>query len=370
MERTEEKSYSIIVDKYNGCVIAADRYGKEIFRGIADHDDGIAIQNAIDYCFPGGAVRISAGKYNLDKSLIIDFPVMLEGDGRATEIVPPINDFAIKIMKTERSPLRTSYIYADQENARFFPDSEARLYGVGVNKLTVSGYQHGKGIYMKELVESWFKDLWIIGTHDGAAIHIDSTVMECEFHSIHCFSNGNASNNEASIIISSQKKGDANNNLHFHGVYVQNNNYIGMHIGDSTLACHPRLLYFHNCMFHSWLPPLPYDLVYIEKMDAKRGMIMTDSRLTASHNDNVYINLNSGSLHVANCIIGAAPTAFRALKGTCLSLRGNTIHNVKTLVRAYGANIIFSGNIIYDNCVIDADDETKVISSENIFNDQ
>ena len=335
-------------------VIAVDRKGQNILSRRAGEDDASVIQAAIDYARPGGEVKISAGTYRLPRSLVIDYPILLSGEGRSTVLVPPPKDFALRIAKSEQSPTRKEYVYGPDHIVDGFPDQEKRLYGVGVCKLAICGLPSGKGIYLNDLVESWFKDLWIIGTHDGAAIYIDSTVMECEFQSIHCFSNGSREAEEATIVIAGQRSGDANNNLHFNSVYVQNNNFIGVEIGKGSNRSMPRLLFFHHCMFHSWLPitnASPYDLIRITACDGSRGTVVSASRFTHAGAEQSYIHVVQGGLRLSDCILGGGTGRYAvyAESNAQLSIHDNTFHPRQggiASVSARGAHLSLRDNIL------------------------
>jgi hypothetical protein len=220
------------------------------------------------------------------------------------------------------------------------------------------GYGQGKGLYLKELTECCFADLWIHVTNDGSALYIGSTVMESEFCNIHCYNNGSVSNKEATIVIASQQDADSSNNLHFDKVYVLLPAYIGLEIGTETGKYHPRLIYFSQSFFHGWLPEellAPYDLLYIRNCDRQRGVTITDSRFTNPGKSKSAVHLGENTLaQITNCNFGVILREgefIRADANSTLIATGNVFHDLGSsgavAIRAEKANTIIENNVFF-----------------------
>jgi len=343
----------IFQDKNNVCAI--DSKGK-IFactqegQSVAD-----VFQKAVDICKNGGEIRIKAGEYRLDKSVIVDYPCTISGEGRGTVLVPPANEFALRVMRTQRSPVLSDWVWGtkkEQIPKGLYNTCAIRLYDVHVRSLAIMGYGQGKGIYLNELTECCFADLWIHVTNDGAALYLDSTVMESEFHNIHCYNNGSVANKEATIVIaSSQSPAGPHNNLHFDKVYVLLPAYIGLEIGTDTGDYHPRLVYFTQSFFHSWWPEeflalAPYDQIYVHKGDPLTGLTITESRFTVPADNKSSIHLGEKTCaQVANCIF-TGKCSITADTGSTL-IAANNIFKGPIAIQAEKANTIIEGNAFF-----------------------
>jgi hypothetical protein len=228
-----------------------------------------------------------------------------------------------------------------------------RLYGVYVRSLAIVGNGRGKGIYLAGVTECICDDLAIHSTYDGAAIYADKTVMETEFRSIVCYVNGSIKNREATIVVASQERGDANNNLQFTRVHVLLPNYIGVQIGtDETYP--PRLIFFTQSFFHGWLPferTAPYDLFVVREADPERGIVISASRFTNTGEKNAMLHVEKGAVSLSDSILGGGTgrTVILADPGTKVSIRGNTFHDVvngEWALDASAADIIFVHNTL------------------------
>jgi hypothetical protein len=279
------RGFTAVVARRGNHVVLSDSDGRIVMEKKAGEQDAHLIQQAAEMCRSGGELRIMAGQYDLEKSIVLDFPCTVSGEGRGTVLVPPANDYAIRIMKTDRSPTINDWVWGPERES-MPPDlinlCGERLYGVYVRSLAIVGNGRGKGIYLAGVTECICDDLAIHSTYDGAAIYADKTVMETEFRSIVCYVNGSIKNREATIVVASQERGDANNNLQFTRVHVLLPNYIGVQIGtDETYP--PRLIFFTQSFFHGWLPferTAPYDLFVVREADPERGIVISASRFT------------------------------------------------------------------------------------------
>jgi hypothetical protein len=353
--------YTAIVFHDENNVCAMNSTG-QIFAG-TQRGQSVAdvFQQAVDMCRNGGEVKIKAGEYRLDKSIVVDYPCTISGEGRGTILVPPVNEFALRVKRTERSPVLSDWVWGtkrEQIPKGLYDTCAKRLYGVHVRSLAIIGYGHGKGIYLNELTECCFADLWIHVTNDGSALYINSTVMESEFQNIHCYNNGSVNNKEATIIIASQQEGDSSNNLHFDKVYVLLPAYIGVEIGTDAGKYHPRLIYFSQSFFHGWWPEkflAPYDQIYIRNCDPQRGVTITDSRFTLPGKSKSSVHLGENTIaQIANCTFGytlGEEDLIRADSNSTLIAANNIFHSLSgsgsTAIRAEKANTIIENNVFF-----------------------
>lgn len=338
-------------------VRALDSTGRLIVQAAAGADDAGVIQHAIDHAAGGGEIRLSAGRYRLARPLVLAFPCTLSGEGRGSVLTPPPDEYAIRMVRGEKSPHMSEWVWGPEVSA--IPEGlrdmvARRMYGVVVRSLAIVGDGQGKGIYLREMSECCLEDLWIHTTYDGAAIFIDSMVMECEFINIHCYGNGSEANREASLVINSQQDGDACNNLHFDKVYILHTNYIGVQIGDSRLPVPPRLLFFKQCFFHGWLPltrTAPHELIRCSDCDLRRGVVLTDCRITNAGQNAPMIRLVRGNLRMVGSIVGGGwgPTAILAEAGTRIEVSGCVFHgaiNGTRSLSATRADVRFVNNVV------------------------
>ena len=363
-------------------VVLRDAMGNIVAQKHEGDDDAGLIQQAVDSCRKdGGEVRLLAGKYDLKKSIILDFPCTLSGEGRGTVLVPPPNDYALRLMRTDRTP-SLIYIWGPQKVSKeMVTVANTFLLGVKVNSLAIIGYDHGKGIFLSHIGESILTDLWIHATPDGAAIYADYSVLESYFTNIYCVRNGNVKNREGTIVIRSQDDGDANNNLHFTNVHVIYPNYTGLEIGSEDKKCNPRLLFFTECFFHGTLPienASPYDLIHVKATLLELGISISGSRITHTGKDNALVHVENGAVDVTNCIIGGGTgkTIIKADQGAKISVTGNTFQNLydpkwnkqeSACLDATGADIIFAQNKIDPKCWITLKDPVSAIVTANRF---
>ena len=337
----------VVLSNAEGCIVAEQKAGEA---------DARLIQQGAELCRQGGELRIMAGQYDLKDSILLDFPCTVSGEGRTTILVPPANDYAIRIMKTDRSPTLNDWVWGPERKTAtpgLLKLCGERLYGVYVRSLAIIGNGRGKGIYLSAVTECICDDLAIHSTYDGAALYLDQTVMESEFRSIVCYVNGSIKTREATIVVASQDGGDANNNLQFTRVHVLLPNYIGVQIGTDKPSP-PRLIFFTQSFFHGWLPferTAPYDLFLVHSADPERGVVISASRFTNTGKTNAMLHVEKGGVDLADSILGGGTgkTVILADPDTRLSIRGNTFHHVMAgqwSLDANRANIIFAQNML------------------------
>jgi hypothetical protein len=337
-------------------VVARDAEGRTVVEQKAGDEDARLIQQAAELCRGGGELRIMAGEYDLKQSIVLDFPCTVSGEGRGTILVPPANDYAIRVMKTDRSPTINDWVWGPERQSipRWLTDlCGERLYGVYVRSLAIVGSGRGKGIYLKGVTECLCEDLAIHSTYDGAAIYADSTVMESEFRSIVCYVNGSMKNREATIVVASQDSGDANNNLQFNRVHVLLPNYVGVQIGTGR-RLPPRLIFFNHAFLHGWLPlerTAPYDLFLVHEADPDRGVVISASRITNAGRDKALLNVEKGIVDLVDSSLGGGTgrAVIAAGPGSKVSIRGNAFHAIISGpwgLDADRADVVFAQNML------------------------
>ncbi len=348
-------------------IMAEDALGKVIAQGQAGQADADVVQAAIDYVHPGGQVKLTCGEYRFDKPVVIYNSSTLCGEGRGTVIVPPADDYAFKVMTTEKT-----------ETYRPFHGNPGPLYAVIVRDLTIDGESSGskgKGIYMRMFWSSSFENLWIQNTGNALYLH---QVLESDFSNIYLIANGDAEAAEASVIMTA-----GGNNIHFRGLYMIYPNYIGMELIGTPEGV-PRLVFITQSMFHGWLrtpekvdlelgrlkkdwhgtePTVaaPYDVIRIRDLDAHRlGMladvVIRDSRITVAGPGHASVNVINSPVTIANCVVTATEgeCVIRASDKARVMVTGNTFHCGKEIGCKYAlevndAQAIFKDNILNGN---------------------
>jgi hypothetical protein len=358
----------VVVSDAEGCVVAEARAGEQ---------DARLLQQAAELCRKGGELRIMAGEYDLKQPILLDFPCTVSGEGRGTILVPTTNDYAIRIMKTDRSPTLNDWVWGPERKTAtpgLLKLCGERLYGVYVRSLAIVGNGRGKGIYLSGVTECICDDLAIHSTYDGAAIYADQTVMESEFRSIVCYVNGSIKNREGTIVVASQDGGDANNNLQFTRVHVLLPNYVGVQIGTGKPSP-PRLIFFTQSFFHGWLPferTAPYDLFLVHAADPERGIVISASRFTNAGKTNAMLHVQKGAVDLTDSILGGGTgnTVILADPNTRLSIRGNTFHHVMSgqwSLDATRADVIFAHNMLDPHGRIRMQDAATAVVTGNRF---
>ncbi len=371
------RGFTAVVGHRGDNVVLSDAEGRVVAKQKAGNDDAQLIQQGAELCRQGGELRIMAGQYDLKKSIVLDYPCTVSGEGRTTILVPPTNDYAIRIMKTDRSPTINDWVWGPERETipkGLIDICGERLYGVYVRSLAIVGNGRGKGIYLTGVTECICDDLAIHSTYDGAAIYADATVMETEFRSIVCYVNGSIKNREATIVVASQDGGDGNNNLQFTRVHVLLPNYIGVQIGTDKKSP-PRLIYFTQSFFHGWLPferTAPYDLFLVHSSDPERGIVISASRFTNTGKSNAMLHVEKGAVNLTDSILGGGTgkTVILADPGTKVSVRGNMFHHVamgEWELDANRADVIFAQNILGPQGRIRVQDPRTAVVTGNRF---
>ncbi len=130
---------------FDNLVTAEDQYGNIISQKAAGYNDENVIQDAINAAGPASEVKLLKGKYILNRSLIISNNIKVVGEGRETLIVPPIDDFAFKIITNENT------VYPRP----FYEKEGFPVYAVVLRDLAIDGEREGisnsgKGLYLRK----------------------------------------------------------------------------------------------------------------------------------------------------------------------------------------------------------------------------
>jgi hypothetical protein len=372
----DQSGFSAVVYREGTAVFAEDGAGARLAEGLVETDSTRVIQAAVQACGTGGEVRIRAGKYHLSAPIVIDMPCTLSGEGRATVLVPPPDEFAVRIMRTDRSPTINDWVWASERDT--MPEwlidlCGKRLYGVHVRDLAIVGMGQGKGIYLNEVTECSCSNLAIHGTCDGAAVYADTTVMESIFRDIVCYVNGSVKNREATFVIASQDTGDANNNLVFDRIHALLPNYVGVQVGTDK-AQHPRLIYFTKSFFHGWLPlerTAPYDLFLVHGTFPHRGVFISESRFTITQEDKSLLHVRSGAVRVTGCSFDGGPSAAVTADPGAKLVLSESFFQDRThgpaAVTVRGADAVINGNSFGEGQRVFLDTPRSAIISGNRF---
>lgn len=364
---------STIVHIIGDRIIAENNLGEILSQGIKERDDTKVIQDAVDTAVQsGGELKILKGTYNLTESIVVRSGCTISGEGWGTTLVPPDDDYALKLIKDRESPLFETLFVEDGNMLK-----SRWPFGIVLKDFTINGKKKGKGIYMNFVFESNLENLWFHNIYSGAALFLDESVRECSFSKLYFFDTGSPENGQASIVIASQKSGDAHNNLRFDRVQVIFPRYRGVDIGYGDFPSKPRLIFFTQSMFHGLLPiqsAPPYDLIYIGNANTTVGIVISESRITNTQDGYAFVHLIRGSLTMNNCVIGGGrgTYAVKAEKESKLILTGNTFHggpsNQEYSVYLAGGEIIFTGNSLQGSgnrvCLVPA---SKAVIANNIF---
>ena len=344
-------------------VVAEDDRGQVLAQST---DAASVIQAAIDAAHPAGQIKIRRGEYRLGKSVVLYNSGMLCGEGRGTVLVPPVDDYALKVMTTEQT-----------EIYRPFHGDPGPLYAAIVRDLTIDGEsigERGKGIFMDTFWCSSFENLWIQNTDNALYLH---HVRESDFTNIYLISNGSVELKEPSVVLVGE-----NNNIHFRNLSVVYPRYIGMDligkIGEGIDV--PRLVYMTQSFFHGRLAApkelpreydgkhrdggfertiaAPYDLIRLTDLGAHRhgclaDVVIRDSRITVAGPENASINCINSPLTIANCVMTATEgqCVIRASKKARVTATGNTIHcgsqtGSRYSLQVLDAEVIFKDNVL------------------------
>jgi hypothetical protein len=313
---------SVVVFIKDNLVVAHDREGNVISKAVAGTGDADVIQAAVDAVHPGGGIKILAGKYILSKPVSVYNSSTFSGEGRRTILVPPEDDFAIRVETKDSSPRRWYHSKA--------------VHGVVLKEFAIDGKRgdgtnKGKGIYFAYVYDSVFKDLWIGNTGSGAGLFMEGWVGESSFHDIYLMANGNFEKKQAAVVIRSDNKSrDGINNLQIRGLFVIFSNYRAIDIYDdkpNDNAGPPRLIFISNSMFHGWLSERKPDaeLIHLRNTDLTKGVYISHCRLAGAGaaKNLALLKAENSRATVSDSIIGGQG-GIVGERGSVLKVTGNT----------------------------------------------
>ncbi len=337
---------SAVVFIENGRVLAEDRYGNIISQGTAGKGDASVIQSAIDSIGSSGEIKILKGTYLLDRSILIGTNIKLTGEGRGTVLVPPVEDYALRIEKGEK-----------EMNPRPYHAYEGDpLYALIIRDLTIDGEREGmknsgKGILLRRFWSSSFENLWIQNTGNALTL---LRIHESDFRNTYLINNGNEEKKEAGLLVSGV------DNIHFSGLYVIYQNYIGLEIIQS------KLVFISQSMFHGWLPrlggPANYPLIQARDMNEqqkgegryKSDMVIENSRITVGGEGSNAVNIINSPVTIRQCVAtsGFGKTVISATGNSRVNISDNSFYSFKPLpagafvLYAEDSEVIFKNNVV------------------------
>ncbi len=345
-EKMKKTGYSAIVSIEEDKITAGDCYGKVIIEGIAGKADAEIIQTAVDSAGLAGEVRICKGKYILEKSIRIDYNLKLSGEGRGTIFVPPTNDYAFKVEKGEKDLFPRPYHTKEGHP----------LYAVIFRDITIDGKRErlpnsGKGIFLKSFSSSSFENLWIQNT--GNALTIER-MHESDFSNIYLINNGDEEKKEPGIFITGV------DNLHFSGLYVIYQNYVGLDM------LRGKLVFITQSMFHGWLPrhdkSSKYPIIQIKDLNEdkknegrfKSDLVIENSRITVGGEGTSVINIINNPVTLRQCVAtsGFGNKIINATKNSRVNISDNSFYSLKPLpagayvLYAEESEVLFKNNVI------------------------
>lgn len=347
---------AVVIRLAESRITATDTTGRRVADAAAGRDDGAVLQAVIDASGRGSKVTLSAGRYVLTRPLRVDRSCLIEGEGRGTVLVPPSGDFAIRVVKTEASPMRSEL--SRPEDGQHTLSLESHLYHVTLRDLCVDGEGQGKGIFFERVFDATLQRVFIMRTGDGAGLFLGGFVMEAVFDDVVVHGCGNFERKEAAIVVAAQASGDASNNLRFRAVEVIFPRYNAVMIGAGEGTKTPRLVFFQQCFFHGQLPfeKLPAcDLIHIARSEGRRGVVtFTDCRITNVHPEHALVRVGDARVTLSGCVLGGGPgrAAIRCEPSGKLIARGNTFHDDSPKIfrefalEADGGEISFNGNVV------------------------
>ncbi len=341
-------SYSAIVFKENNKAFAENRYGKIIMQGKADVDDADVIQKAVNSVAPAGELKIMQGKYILNKTIEINDNIKLTGEGRGTVLVPPLDDFAIKIKKSEKIKKFPRPHHVRQG----YP-----LYAMIIHDLTIDGKRKnllnsGMGISLNGFWSSSFMNLWIQNINNALTLN---HVHESDFRNIYLIGTGNKKNKEAGVVI------NGCDNIHISGLYVIYQNYVGLEINLS------KLVFITQSMFHGWLVqdnmiPAKYPLIQIKDSNIgtnnenryKADVVIENSRITVGGKGTSAVSIINSPATIRQCVAtcGFGTSIISVVKNSRVNVSDNSFYTYLPLPAGtyvfYGedSEAIFKNNVI------------------------
>lgn len=349
---------SVVIRIADERINATDASGEILVDQAAGEDDAGAIQSVIDASGRGGKIVLGVGHYVLDRSVVVDRSLIIEGEGRETVLVPPSDEYALRIVKTENSPIRSELEGPNKPD--LLKRLEGHLYPVLVRDLSIDGDGQGKGIYLERVFNATVENVFICRTEDGAGLRVGPFAMECVFDNVVVHTCGSFEKKEAAVIISTQTEGDPGNNTRFRALEVIFPRWHAVHIGAGEGTRTPRLIFFQQCFFHGRLPfdelP-PCDLIYVERCEGTRGVVnFTDCRITNTHDDYALLRVGEARVTVTGCVFGGGDARSAILveeKGRVVA-QGNAIQDtansskrpLEFAVETRGGQVTFTGNTV------------------------
>ncbi|WP_136660984.1 hypothetical protein [Nitratireductor sp. XY-223] len=301
-----------------------------------------------------GKIQFGAGRFDLDRPILVDKQVTIEGTGYGTCLVPAAGTYAVEVKANANTPLRREII---RDADPWLREMENRTHGISLRNLRIDGFNQGKGLSVEFLIEGDFSNLYIYRVVDGPAIRLGPSVMETTFTKIHLLDCGAL--NSAAISIERQEEGDACNNLIFDKVFVIFPNGTGMEIGSGLGEERPRIITLHDCMFHGWLPierAADRPLLKIKAIDRSRGARIQGGRFTNAGFGHPLVAIHEGDAKFNMALFGGGggSCAIMSKPGTSLSVRDSIFHSLRgrerhgDLVHAGGV-LNFDGNVCHKN---------------------
>ena len=345
---TKTKKYSpsiTSVYKTQEAVVAMDKWGGIIKKGQAGVDDATVIQAALEAISPAGELRISAGKYILSQPIKIEANLKIVGEGRGTVLVPPSNDYAIRIEKNTSNMIPRPYHKVENDP----------LYAIIIRDLTIDGEtdastHSGKGIRITRIWSSSFENLWIQNVDHALSLN---TIHESDFSNIYLMNTGNEEEKTPGIYMYHA------DNIHFDGLYVIYQNYIGLDIHKS------KLIFASNSMFHGWLPrlggPGKYPLIRLRDLNNNRNpedrlkgdFVLENTRITVGGGQES-IQIDNSPFTLSQCVAtsGFAHTLIKATGNSRINVSNNSFYSLKDkpagtyVVDAEDSEVYFKNNTL------------------------
>jgi len=338
--------YAAIVYIDAGEIVTEDRYGNIVMEGTAGEDDAAVIQAAIETAGPAGEIKVCRGRYILNETIQIYNNIKFTGEGRGTELIPPVGDYALKVEKSDREFYTRPY-HAQEGDP---------LYAVSISNLTIDGKRDdlahsGKGIFLHGFWSSSFKNLWIQNTGNALTL---KKVSESDFANIYLINNGDENSRESGLFI------HGGNNLHFSGLYVIYQNYIGLEMLQG------KLVFITQSMFHGWLPrlggPPKYPLIQIRDLNEdkknegrfKSDLVLENSRITVGGGETGVVNIINSPVTLRQCVATASygQAIVSASENARVNLSDNSFYSLnplpagKYVLYAEDSEVIFKNNVI------------------------
>jgi hypothetical protein len=338
--------YAAVVFIESGKTIAEDRYGDVILERMTGKDDADVIQAAVEAAGPAGEIKVCRGRYVLNESVQIYNNIKFSGEGRGTVLIPPLNDYALKVEKTDKE-FFTRPFHAQEGDP---------LYAVIIRDIAIDGKRgdqahSGKGIFLHGFWSSVFENLWIQNTGNAMTLQ---KVSESDFANIYLINTGDEDKKEAGLSIR------GGNNIHFSGLYVIYQNYIGLDM------LRGKLVFITQSMFHGWLPrlggPPKYPLIQIKDLNEdkknegrfKSDFVIENSRITVGGGEAAVVTIINSPVTLRQCVAAAgyANTVVSASGNARANLADNSFYSLNPLpageyvLYAEDSEVIFKNNVI------------------------